>query len=229
VAFVDDDCVATPGWLEALLTAADRAPGAIVQGRTLPDPREESRLGPHSRSLWVEEPGPYYQPANILYPTGLLERLGGFDAEAFPHVGEDTDLAWRAIAAGARVEWAPDALVHHAVTDLGRAGKLRLAARWTESIRLFARHPALRAEHLTYGVFWKGTHYLLVRFLLALALRRHTRWLALWLGAPYVRNLLLRGKHEGGGPLAAPSYLAYDVVELVAVLRGAARYRTLVI
>jgi hypothetical protein len=78
-------------------------------------------------------------------------------------------------------------------------------------------------------VFWKGTHYLLVRFLLALALRRRTRWLALWLGAPYVRNLLLRGRHEGGGPLAAPSYLVYDLVEVVAVLRGAARYRTPVV
>ena len=229
VAFVDDDCVATPGWLAALLAAAEGAPGAIVQGRTLPDPREEGKLGPNARSLWVEEPGPYYQAANILYPRELLERLGGFDAEAFPFVGEDTDLAWRAIAAGARVEWAPEALVHHAVTDLGPAGKLRLATRWTESIRLFARHPALRSEHLTYGVFWKGTHYLLVRFLLALALRRRTRWLALWLGAPYVRNLLLRGKHEGGGPLAAPSYLVYDLVELAAVLRGAARYRTPVV
>jgi GT2 family glycosyltransferase len=227
VAFVDDDCVATPGWLEALLAQA--RPGAIVQGRTLPDPREASKLGPFSRSLWVEEPGPYYQACNIAYPRELLERLGGFDAETFPHVGEDEDLAWRALAAGAEVEWAPEALVHHAVTNLGPAGKLRMAARWTPSIQLFTRHPALRSEHLTYGLFWKGTHYLLVRFLLALALRRRSRWLALWLGAPYVRNLLLRGSHEGGGPAAAPFYLVHDVVELVAVLRGAARYRTPVV
>lgn len=229
VAFVDDDCVATPGWLAALLAAAEAASGAVVQGRTLPDPREADRLGPYARSLWVEEPGPYYQACNILYPRALLERLGGFDADAFPYVGEDTDLAWRALAAGARIEWAPDALVHHAVVDLGPAGKLRMAARWTPSIRLFARHRALRAEHLTHNVFWKGTHYLLVRFLLALVLRRRLRWLALWLGAPYVRNLLLRGEHEGGGPAAAAFYLAHDLVELVAVLRGAVRYRTPVV
>ena len=222
VAFVDDDCVATPGWLEALLAAAEAAPGAIVQGRTLPDPREESKLGPHARSLWVEEAGPYYQAANILYPRALLEELGGFDAEAFPHVGEDTDLAWRALAAGAAIEWAPDALVHHAVHDLAPAGALRIAARWTPSIRLFARHPELRAAHLTHGLFWKGSHYLLVRFLLALMLRRRSRWLALWLGAPYARNLLARV----GGPAAAPSYLVQDLVELAAVARGAVRYRT---
>ena len=224
VAFVDDDCVATPRWLEALLARAGE--GTVVQGRTLP---ESDARGPFKRSLRVEEPGPYYQACNILYPRALLERLGGFDAEAFPHVGEDTDLAWRALAAGARVEWAPDALVHHAVADLGPVGALRMAARWTPSIRLFARHRALRGEHLTYGVFWKGTHYLLVRFLLALLVRRRARWLALWLGAPYVRGLLLRGRVEGGGTAAAPFYLVHDLVELVAVLRGAIRYRTPVV
>jgi GT2 family glycosyltransferase len=229
VAFVDDDCVATPGWLAALLEAAERAPGAIVQGRTLPDPREESKLGPHSRSLWVEEPGPHYQAANILYPRELLERLRGFDAEAFPFVGEDTDLAWRALEAGARIEWAPGALVHHAVRDLGTVGALRMAARWTPSIRLFARHRELRAEQLTYGVFWKGSHYLLVRALAALVVRRRSRWLALWLGAPYVRHLLKRGSEEGGGPRAAAFYAIHDLVELAAVARGAVRYRTFVL
>ena len=48
---------------------------------------------------------------------------------------------------------------------------------------LFARHPALRREALTYRVFWKGSHYLLFRLLLALALRRSPRLLRLWLAA----------------------------------------------
>lgn len=229
VAFVDDDCRATPGWLEALVRAAERSPGAVVQGRTVPDPDEASELGPFSRSLWVERPGPYYQACNIAYPRELLERLGGFDADAFPMVGEDTDLAWRARAAGAEIAWAPEALAYHAVVRLGPLGKLGAATRWTPSIRLFARHRALRAEHLTYGIFWKGSHYLLVRALLALALRRRARPLALWLGAPYARHLLERGQVEGGGPLAAPYFALHDLVELAAVLRGAVRYRTPVI
>lgn len=230
VAFVDDDCRATRGWLEALVGAAGSANAErvdpVVQGRTLPDPAEARSLGPFSRSLWVESPGPYYQACNIAYPRALLDRLGGFDAEAFPMVGEDTDLAWRARAAGADFRWAPDALVHHAVARLGPVGKLRAAARWTPSIRLFARHRSLRAEHLTYGVFWKGTHYLLVRALLAPALRRRAPLLALWLAAPYLRNLLERGRIEGGGPAAAPYYALHDAVELTAVARGALRYRT---
>jgi GT2 family glycosyltransferase len=232
VAFVDDDCRVTRGWLARLVAEAERAGDAaeaesvVVQGRTLPDPAEARALGPFSRSLWVESPGPYYQACNIAYPRALLERLGGFDAEAFPMVGEDTDLAWRALAAGAAIRWAPDALVHHAVARLGPVGKLRSAARWTPSIRLFARHRALRDVHLTHGVFWKGTHYLLVRALAAAALRRRAPLVAAWLAAPYVRNLLERGRVEGGGPAAAPVYAAHDAVELAAVARGALRYRT---
>ena len=78
-------------------------------------------------------------------------------------------------------------------------------------------------------MFWKGSHYLLFRLLLALALRRAPRLLRLWLAAPYARHLLLRGARDGGGPFAAPWYALHDLVELFAVLRGAVRSRTLVI
>jgi GT2 family glycosyltransferase len=225
VAFVDDDCVVDPGWLAALVHCADASPGAIVQGRTLPAPAERHRLGPFARSLWVEELGPWYQACNILYPRALLERVGGFDAEAFPHVGEDADLAWRALAAGAEARWCPEALAWHAVADLGPVGTLRIAMRWTESIRLFARHPGLR-EHLTHRVFWKGSHYLLVRAIAALLVPRRLRLLRFWLASPYLAHLLDRGRLDGGGPLAAPWYALHDVVEVAAVVRGAVRHRT---
>jgi GT2 family glycosyltransferase len=227
VAFVDDDCVASPGWLGSLLAAA--RPDAVVQGPVSPIDSERSRLGPFTRSLWVDRLGPWYQAANVLYPRELLERLGGFDADTFPFAGEDADLAWRAFAAGATAVWAADARVHHAVNELGPAGTLRVALRWSESIALFRRHPALRREALTYGVFWKGSHYLLVRALIALALPRIPKLLRLWLAAPYARHLLLRGKHDGGGSAAAPWYALHDLIELFAVVRGAVRARTLVL
>jgi glycosyltransferase involved in cell wall biosynthesis len=231
VAFTDDDCTVDPGWLAAGVAAASLRPGAVVQGRTDPDPAERDRLGPFSRTVEVHDLGPYYQTCNIFYPRELLERVGGFDSDAFRGPGgEDTDLAWRAIAAGAETVFAPEAQAYHAVAHLGPLGRLRVAARWGDTIGIFARHRALRAEHLTYGVFWKGTHYLLFRFAVALALRR---WLPLvlvvWLGAPYIRNLLERGQLEGGGPVAAPYYVVEDVVEMVSVVRGAIRSRTVVI
>ena len=51
-------------------------------------------------------------------------------------------------------------------------------------MRVYARHPELRRAHFTHRVFWKHSHYLLFRALLALALPRRLRFLAPWLAAP---------------------------------------------
>jgi GT2 family glycosyltransferase len=221
IVFVDDDCVAAPGWLEALVAAASS--GAVVQGRV--EPAEPMR--PFSRSLVVRDgPGPWFQTANVAYPRSVLESVDGFDADAFPFVGEDTDLAWRARAVGARFAFAPDALVRHDVVRQGPVGALRFAFRWSDSVRLFARHPELRRAALTKRVFWKGSHYLLVRALLTLLVPRRLRPLAVWLWLPYALHLVDRWRDEGGGPALAPWLVLHDLVEVAAVARGAVRYRT---
>ena len=224
IAFVDDDCVAAPGWLEALVDAA--AGGAVVQGRVEP----AGPMRPFCRSLAVGDgPGPWFQTANIAYPRAVLEAVGGFDADAFPFVGEDTDLAWRSRAAGARFVFAPDALVRHDVARFGPAGALRFTFRWSDSIRLFARHPELRRAALTKRVFWKGSHYLLVRALVTLVLPRRVWGLAAWLWLPYALHLVDRWRDEGGGPALAPWIVLHDLVEVAAVARGAVEHRTLVL
>ena len=230
VAFTDDDCRADPRWLEAGLEALESDNGSFVQGRTEPDPDESGLSGPFSRTLSIGRLGPFFQTCNVMYPRELLERVGGFDQQTFTVPGgEDADLAWRAIASGSSAVFAPEARVFHAVSRLGPAGKLRVAWRWHETMRIFALYPELRRAELTYGVFWKGSHYLLFRLLLALALRRVPRVLRIWLARPYLLHLLDRGKVEGGGPALAPYYLLHDLVEMAAAIRGSARYRTLVL
>jgi GT2 family glycosyltransferase len=208
-------------------------PGAVVQGATSPRSDELHLLGPFARTVEVHEAGPWYQTCNILYPRALLERLGGFDAEAYPKFGgEDTDLAWRAIEAGAQTVFASNARVFHAVRVLGPIGTLRHAARWTQAMRVFADHPGLRRAHTVHGVFWKLSHYLLLRSLAALLLaaRRRTLLLpALWLSVPYARLLAERARAEGSGPLAGPYLVLLDLVETAAAARGSVRYRSLVL
>jgi GT2 family glycosyltransferase len=163
----------------------------------------------------------------MVYPRELLERVGGFDTETFGREpgGEDCDLAWRAIEAGAVPVFCPEALVHHAVEDLGPLGKLRLAARWTTPMTAYARHRDLRRRTFRFGVFWKQIHWLWFRALLAVLLP--TRWHALraWLAYPYLRDVWARGK-LGGGPLLAPYFVLHDLIEIAAVARAAARTRT---
>jgi GT2 family glycosyltransferase len=228
VAFIDDDCVASPGWVEALLAAAETSPGAVLQGRTRPQGGRGWQIGPFARSVMVEHGGPPYETCNIAYPRELFERLHGFDADAFPMVAEDMDLAYRAIEDGAEVRFQPEALAHHAVLQVGPLGKLRHAARWADAMQIYRRHPSARAN-LVAGVFWKGNHYLLFRALFALLLPRRLWPLRRWLAGAYFAHLWQRGFEEGGGPLLIPYFLAYDVVEAATVVRGAVRHRTVVL
>jgi glycosyltransferase involved in cell wall biosynthesis len=229
VAFTDDDCEAEPDWLEATLRAAAARPGAIVQGATRPIPRERELLDrPFSRTRHIEGPSPWFATCNIAYPRDLLERLGGFD-ERFPEaLGEDTDLGWRALESGARVEYSPDALVHHAVEDLGPVGYMRHALRGADAVYAFRRHRGLRERTLRYGVFRNPSLARLGLAVVGLALARRHR-AALLLTLPYARNLGGRSMGSGGRPLLAPYLLAYDLVQAYTSLRGSLRHRRLVL
>jgi len=189
------------------------------------DPDELDGYDPFAHTLEVHGLGAGFETANVIYPRALLERLGGFDAVAFRGPGgEDTDLAWRAIKAGATPVFADDVRVHHGVVRAGAIARLRVAARWSESIAVIRRHPEIR-RHLALRLFWRYQHWLFLRFVVALALPRRLEPLRLALAAPYVVHLTDRRT----GPLLAPYLLALDAVEVFAVLRGAIRYRTPVI
>jgi len=220
VAFTDDDCTPTPVWLESLLTAAGERPDAFVQGPTLPDPSEVPRNRLLARTVESRQLGPQYQTCNVAYPRALLESLGGFDT--VHAVGEDTDLAWRAIERGVEPRFAEEAVVLHAVQRDGVRGAVREAVRWGDCAFVFARHP--QARTILYGrVFWNVWHYLLVRSALALLAPDWLRRLVL---ARHARALRRRAASLGAGPWAVPLLLALDALETAAMVRGGVRHRT---
>jgi glycosyltransferase involved in cell wall biosynthesis len=225
IAFTDDDCEPEPTWLERLVDTARRNPGAIVQGTVAPNPREEELLARFSHTLRVGRLGPWFETANILYPRAVLERHDGFDDHSFSRPGgEDTDLAWRAIADGTPTAWAPDAVVHQAVAEIGWRGLLRKAWRWDETMLCFKRYPVLRRE-LHWGVFWTREHVFFYLSLLALSIPGLPRALRALLLTPYARRLYA-GRRT---PLLAPFRVALDVAESAACIRGSLRYRVLVL
>ena len=220
IVFTDDDCVPAPGWLEALLAAE----GDLVQGRVEPDPAQLHRLGPFARTLRVEGAGPFFQTANIRYPRALLERLGGFDP-SFHASGEDADLGWRAVEAGARTAYAPDALVHHAVQPMTPAQAARHAWRWRTAVRNVKRHPQLR-DHLHHRVFWLPAHERLLAAALAWRAGPIPGLVATaWWAAGH------RAEHATPGSLARtlPAHLLVDTAQVAAMARGSLDARTLLL
>jgi glycosyltransferase involved in cell wall biosynthesis len=231
VAFMDDDCEAEPGWLEAGIAAWGGDAERFVQGPTTPLERERQLMGPCSYTVDLPGPYPSFPTCNMFYPRTLLERVGGFDADAFPYQGEDTDLAWRAQAAGGRPVFSPGAEVRHAVVVLGPGAFLRRAWSWGNTMELVVRHPEFRRRRLLRRYFWNDSHYLLLRLCLAL-LPPWRVWLwplKLWLARPYLRYYTRHPLTMQRSPRLLPWRMLVDTVELAAVVRGSLRHGTLVL
>src|SRR5438309_7118584 len=93
LAFTDDDCVPTPGWLDALIRPIEEGRADFCQGPTLPRPDQADRLGPWARTMRVERENKRFPTCNMAYRRDVLEELGGFRQEFLgPRTsGEDTD------------------------------------------------------------------------------------------------------------------------------------------
>lgn len=231
VAFIDDDCRAAPGWLARLLSAWEGDAASFVQGRTEPDPAERSRLRPLSRTQDVRAPG-FFETCNIAYPRDLLERIGGFDERFRRACGEDVDIGVRAIKAGARLVFAPEALAYHAVDEPSLAAICRHTFRYTDAVRLLGIHPDLR-DRLPWRFFWKRTHPPLLAALggLAWAIRTRNSRFSLLAALPYLEHYHRRYSSDGRTWAMLvrwlPAHLVVDLCELATMVAGSVRHRTL--
>lgn len=226
VAFIDDDCAPVPGWLEAVLAAAD-SEQVVVQGPVAPMPDQVHGMHPLSHTIEIGGPNRLFVSANIAYPRALLERVGGFDERFTRACGEDVELGARAMGAGAVTRFAPAALVHHEVRERSLAAHLRHTMKWTDSVLALSMHPELRSL-LRWGVFWKPTHPWLLAAAVALLARR-PRIAALVLGPYFAHYVLLYKGHLPRLARALPSHLAIDVCEIATAIAGSARYRALML
>jgi GT2 family glycosyltransferase len=113
--FCDQDDVVKPGWLQALVDAAEHH--EIVAGaldyqslnRGIPLPEYWTRIPEQlGRKLGFLPTG---ATCNVLVHRDTFERLGGF-AEDFD-VSDDVDFFWRAQLAGIDVGYAPEAQVEY--------------------------------------------------------------------------------------------------------------------
>jgi GT2 family glycosyltransferase len=137
VIFVDDDVEASPGWLQALLTAAREHPDAdVLAGRIRPrlegrPPHTCGREGPPITTLDLgqrDTEARYAWGANMAIRRDALVRVGAFDA-TLEHGGDEQE--WqdrlRAREPGARVLYVARAAVDHRRT--GPDARLRALAR----------------------------------------------------------------------------------------------------
>ncbi|MGH3633611.1 mycofactocin biosynthesis glycosyltransferase MftF [Mycobacterium sp.] len=161
VAFMDSDVVPRRGWLEALLghfcdpTVALVAPRIVglTQSDNLVERYEAVRssldLGHQEAPVIPYTTVSYVPSAAIVCRRSALCAVGGFDETL--RAGEDVDLCWRLVEAGARLRYEPIALVaHDHRTDL-RDWFVRKAFYGGSAAPLSARHPDKTAPLLISG------------------------------------------------------------------------------
>jgi glycosyltransferase involved in cell wall biosynthesis len=235
IAFLDDDCVPTASWLRVLVASLTDAD--VVVGRTVPDPRQTHAVGPFSRTMSVDRDDGLYATCNIGYRRDLLESLNGFDDSFTQAGGEDTDLGWRAIAAGAQPQFAGNAVVHHDVRPSRWLTQLLDSARWHDLPLTVAKHPQIR-NGIYARVFWRRTHAsaLVAAAGLGCLVRGRgsgARLLAAALLAPYVYDRLIARPLPYIGyrdrALLLPAALSVDLAEVGALAVGSIQHGTLML
>jgi GT2 family glycosyltransferase len=127
VAFTDDDCLVTPGWLDSLLTAFEHpTQPQFVTGLVRPEVAPSSRASlsvalitdPDEKVIANgDDLRTIGHGANMAWRRECLERLGGFDEQLGPgaalRAAEDLDLFWRALSARLTGYYTPLAVVVH--------------------------------------------------------------------------------------------------------------------
>jgi glycosyltransferase involved in cell wall biosynthesis len=231
VAFTDDDCRPAPVWLERGLRAMSTHGHCFVVGRTDPDPVDADRLvRPFARTLRSRSTR-FAPTANVFYRREDIIAVGGFDRRFPSAAGEDTELSLRVRETGVDPVYEPDALVHHAVHPGGFRAALRDTRRWVDIPLVLRLHPGRRDELAVRRWFWKRSHPRVLLVLAGLALGR--RWRpALLLAAPWVW-FRVRVDPACPGPrrrwLALPAVLVVDTAEVVAMVEGSLKHRTLIL
>jgi glycosyltransferase involved in cell wall biosynthesis len=123
LAFIDDDCIASPGYVSELIARFAGERDLVLRGGRvlLGDPHDAPlTINPSTRTERLDrrhDVGGFILGCNMAMRREALERLGPFDerlgAGSSLLSGEDTDLIIRAVDAGIPVEFTGDMTVHH--------------------------------------------------------------------------------------------------------------------
>jgi glycosyltransferase involved in cell wall biosynthesis len=226
--FTDDDCRPPEQWLETVMDAVRRNPGAIIQGRVVGDPIENAmRHSPYPRSqFFAKVPRPWAECCNIVYPREYVERVGGFVEDLYH--GEDMDLNLRVReATGAPYIGDEEMLTYHAVEEGWMLTRMKGAQAWRDLVLFAKTHPESRKLFPVGGYFWKRTHFWLLVALVGLKLeRRNPLWAVLfipWYAQWEPRHGGIRGRIRH--IMELPGLAAIDAAEIVAMARGSVRHR----
>jgi len=152
IAYLDSDCIASPGWLKELVPAFQDTHVAAVGGMIraydrgallgrYEDVRSSLFMGMQPQQVRLEGPLTYLPTANMLLRRATWQQLSGF---APMTQGEDVDFCRRLLVSGSSMHYLSRGVVYHDYrTTLGAFLRIRAAYASSEA-PLLLRHPTQR-------------------------------------------------------------------------------------
>jgi glycosyltransferase involved in cell wall biosynthesis len=190
LAFMDDDVVVEPAWLQKLIAPFESGGWAGVGGRIVPDqdfrpPRwipmhERYALAPlamfdlgQTACELLEAPF----GTNMAFRKTVFQKLGGFRTDLGPQPGsairnEDTEFGFRVLADGQRLWYEPSAVVYHSL-PADRLQKQYFLTWWHDKARA-----DIRTDGVPTDTKWYFAGIPLYLF------RRFAVWTIRWLATP---------------------------------------------
>ena len=144
IAFTDDDTIPHKGWVRSFVDAVTR--GADAGWGVTIVPTDDPPTDHERETKGLEHAG--FVSANAFCRRDVLDELGGFDERYSAASREDSDLFFRLLESGYRVEHVPESVVVHPVRPAPWAVSLRKARAHEWDALLYKEHPALYREYV---------------------------------------------------------------------------------
>jgi GT2 family glycosyltransferase len=163
IAYLDDDAVPEPRWLEHLAAALADGSHAAAGGPNVLPPRSDrvaqcvaNAPGGPTHVLLSDNDAEHVPGCNMAIRKAVLQEIGGFDPQ-FRAAGDDVDICWRLLDAGHRIAFSPGAVVSHRRRDSVSAYLRQQRAYGKAEALLERKHPEKYTP--TGHVAWAGQLY----------------------------------------------------------------------
>jgi GT2 family glycosyltransferase len=147
VAFTDDDCVPTTGWLASGLARFEDGVAGVSGLVSVPTPSEPTDYQRDAARLT----GAPFITASCFYRRDALAEIGGFDERFEMAYREDSDVWLALLERGRRLEAAPAAVVCHPIRPAPWGVSLRQQRRSLYNALLYKKHPRLYRQRIEAG------------------------------------------------------------------------------
>jgi len=145
VAFIDDDCIASRGWLAAIKEGFKDEELEGLEGKTLAD---SGKIFPDSHCI-RNLSGGIYLTCNIAFLGSVIKKMRFDENYRYPN-REDSDVAFSVLKSGGKIGFSKKMQVKHKISKYGLKKMLKRKLYFESDVRLFRKFPNVYKKRIRF-------------------------------------------------------------------------------